>query len=509
MRRPAGPIVRRFRVARLGATTGTTLAVVVTVLALVPAPPLLLDRGASARSTALGPETTLAVMAGAVPPATRASPTSSCFYVNLTQSGLSATTRWSFTIAGTSGSDTGSGRWSICLGAGVYPFEINPVLNFLPSPEQGNLTVSGNTPLRINFTAQLTRPVVFAAAGLPGGVGWAVNVNYTDGGGTVSHNGVGAYANFSLRNGSYTFRVAVPSGFGLYPTVYAFTVNNTNVTVPLRFHVGNLTVAFTESGLPNGTNWSVLFGSGRNSSSTDTIDCYVNGGSVPYLVPSAAGLVPTPSGGTVAVGPLGNAVSIVFALPTFPVVVDSSGLPAGSPWQVELNGSVEATNTTEVQFLEPNGSYALQVFAAPGYRVASYTVPVDVSGGAVLVNLRWNETRFPTEFLESGLASGTSWSVTINGTTLRGGSPGLATSLPNGTYRFEIGTVLGYSASPSGGSLWVFASNASQTVTFVAIPATAPFLSVSPLALYVLAAAGVAAAALGVAVFWNVRHGKR
>lgn len=81
-------------------------------------------------------------------------------------------------------------------------------------------------------------------------------------------------------------------------------------------------------------------------------------------------------------------------------------------------------------------------------------------------------------FAESGLPTGTSWSVGLTGVgTLSGTSPALQTVWANGSYSFTVGTVTGYSAAPSSGSVSVVANGGVTTVSVVFAPTATGTLS--------------------------------
>ena len=76
-------------------------------------------------------------------------------------------------------------------------------------------------------------------------------------------------------------------------------------------------------------------------------------------------------------------------------------------------------------------------------------------------------------FTESGLASGTTWSVTLNGSTQSSTGSTVSFTEPNGTYSYALGTVSGYTSSLSSGSVTVNGTNQGVSVTFTAkAPAT-------------------------------------
>ncbi|HML03696.1 MAG TPA: PQQ-binding-like beta-propeller repeat protein [Candidatus Bathyarchaeia archaeon] len=74
---------------------------------------------------------------------------------------------------------------------------------------------------------------------------------------------------------------------------------------------------------------------------------------------------------------------------------------------------------------------------------------------------------YSVSFSESGLPSGTVWSVTFNGMTSRGSHSIVTFSgVKNGSYSYTVGSVPDYTASSSTGSVTVNGANASVLVTF-------------------------------------------
>jgi YVTN family beta-propeller protein len=79
---------------------------------------------------------------------------------------------------------------------------------------------------------------------------------------------------------------------------------------------------------------------------------------------------------------------------------------------------------------------------------------------------------FPVNFSESGLPSGTSWSVVLGGATESSTGSSLAFNEPNGSYLFTVPTLTGYTASPASGSLQVDGGSVTQTLQFTPQTAT-------------------------------------
>jgi hypothetical protein len=86
-----------------------------------------------------------------------------------------------------------------------------------------------------------------------------------------------------------------------------------------------------------------------------------------------------------------------------------------------------------------------------GYHLVHETGSVTVNGAATGVHLSFVRTTYHFQFVESGLPSGTSWGLTINGhTTLSGTTTTLANFEPNGTYSWVLSYVGGYRALETG-----------------------------------------------------------
>jgi hypothetical protein len=71
-------------------------------------------------------------------------------------------------------------------------------------------------------------------------------------------------------------------------------------------------------------------------------------------------------------------------------------------------------------------------------------------------------------FSPSGLASGTIWNVTCNGETKSSGGD-ITFQLAAGSYSYSVGSVKGYSASPSSGAVTVSSEDRIITVTFTSL----------------------------------------
>ncbi len=110
--------------------------------------------------------------------------------------------------------------------------------------------------------------------------------------------------------------------------------------------------------------------------------------------------------------------------------------------------------------------------SAPGvFQISVEVTDQDGRGASATTTLTVNAI-FPAIFMESGLPPGTAWSATLNGMAHTSTSSTIIFEEGNGTYAFTVGSVAGYTASPSSGTVTVNGGGASVSITFTAVPPT-------------------------------------
>jgi len=283
--------------------------------------------------------------------------------------------------------------------------------------------------------------------------------------------------------------VAVPSiGVGFNPRAIAYDPTSGYLYV-VNTGSGNLTaisangfvstvwspmysVTFTESDLAYGTPWSVtLNGTLRNSANASIAFTELNG-TYNYSV-NSPGWQPSPTTGSVKVsGANPAAVSIQFTQVTYTVTFTESGLPLtpGPEWNVTLNGVTHSSSTSTVTFTEPDGTYNYSV-NSPGWQPSPTTGSVEVSGAnPTALSIQFIEVTYTVAFTESGLPSttGPEWNVTLNGVTHSSSTSMITFEEPNGTYRYSVESISGYTVTPAAGNLTVHGTPVSQALVFSA-----------------------------------------
>ncbi|MFP3219764.1 MAG: hypothetical protein RXR41_01200 [Candidatus Marsarchaeota archaeon] len=275
---------------------------------------------------------------------------------------------------------------------------------------------SSSLSLRANFTGTFAQlyAVTFNEVGLASGTQWAVTVSPSASGtvtsGTSAPSGVTLYSTSSsiilaLPNGQYDFSVVPVDGYSSSPSSGAFTVQNANLSEPIKFSPVSTptqyyTVTFEESGLPSGSSWSVTFnGITRSSSGSSVAFSSTPPGTYPFSITAPSGYSASPSTGSVKVSTTSVTEPISFSQQTYSVTFTESGLPSGSSWSVSLNGITQYSTTDEVVFSEVVGTYSYSISPPPGYYASPSSGSITVEGPGVSQAIEFASTTFSVSLL--------------------------------------------------------------------------------------------------------------
>ncbi|ARM74649.1 hypothetical protein [Acidianus manzaensis] len=123
----------------------------------------------------------------------------------------------------------------------------------------------------------------------------------------------------------------------------------------------NLT--FTESGLPQGTPWSVTLNGTTKSSTSNEITFTVKQGTYNYMVTPPSGYNANPSSGIITL--TSNTTILINFLSTSStlraVTFIETGLPQGTKWNVTINDNTFSTSNNEIKICLSSGSYSYYV----------------------------------------------------------------------------------------------------------------------------------------------------
>ena len=315
--------------------------------------------------------------------------------------------------------------------------------------------------------------VVFKETGLPNGITWYVSV-YNPTTGYVYNSSSTSTITFSLRNGSYTYTVSTSlSGWKPSSSSGSFTVSGSPVNIPtITFSTTDHSVQFKESGLLTGTSWYVILNATEETSTSNNITFYVPNGSYTYAlqtpVPGSPGTryVGSPSSGTVTVS--GSNVSENVSYSTQYYLTTA----------VSPNGT--GTVSTSSGWFSAGSSVTLTAKALSGYTFSSWSgsgtgsytgtnnpLTLTVNGPvSETANFVVKSTIYTLSFTESGLPSGTSWTMTFNGATNSSTNSVMTFSAPNGTYSFGASNLTGYYTVNYSGSILVKGNDVSIPIIY-------------------------------------------
>jgi len=282
------------------------------------------------------------------------------------------------------------------------------------------------------------------------------------------HFGDGGIATGSTANHTYT----VPGIYNASVTVtdLAGAVSTTFLTVtagPSNYYP----LTFTESGLPMGMGWSLMYDGAPFSSMTPNISLDAPNGTEAFSVSAESGYSVEPLSGVVTVAGTSINVTVSFSpqirtshLLTFTM----SGLGPGTPWSVTLNGSVESSTNSSIQFIAPDGNYPYQVGSVAGYEVSPPSGIERITGSNLSQSVAFVQTPGTLIFTESGLPISSSWSVRLNGAGYTSNTPNLVFQEPSGTYLYKVEPLSGFSSVPSSGTIVMNGTAQNVHVTFAA-----------------------------------------
>jgi len=191
-------------------------------------------------------------------------------------------------------------------------------------------------------------------------------------------------------------------------------------------------------------------------------------------------------------------VVITFTQVKYSVTFTESGLPSGN-WYVNLsNGQSFSSTTDTITFTEPNGSYTYSISSSnTEYAPLSPKGSFTVNGSNVNISVSFHLVTYEITFTESGLPSGTSWSITLNNVTETSTNSTITFHEPYGTYSYSISLPSGYRTATSTGSITTTQSSLNIPVP---VSSTAPPQAPTNYLLYIIIAIVVIAAVIGVVV---------
>lgn len=380
--------------------------------------------------------------------------------VTFNESGLPAGENWTVQV-GASNYTSDASSLGFLLGNGSYDYSVPPVPGFRAVVAAGSVRVQGAAPAVINVTFEAVYPVWFNETGLSGGPAWGATID------NVTNQTDGSSLQILEPNGSYAYHMTEPPGYATHLNG-SVQVSGGPETVVVTFHEVTFNVTFVESGLSGGrVVWSVDLSYASNRSTTGSVGFEVPNGSYSWKVPTVPGYLESPSSGYLSVNGSGRRVDVTF-VPLYAILFNETGLPGGSVWSVAIGRTVNSSNATSLGLEEKNGSYEYTVATtATGFYAPHPTGQAKVEGGTLEVSVPFepipaNNTTYELWFSESGLAVGTSWSVTLGGREITSTEGAIGFWVGNGSFAYTV-RADGYTASPASGEAQVYGAASVRT----------------------------------------------
>lgn len=390
--------------------------------------------------TVAGEAKTIAVTFNALAPGT--------FAITFTETGLPSGTNWLVSLNGTKESSTVS-YIDFVERNGTYGYTVGAVPGSIASPSEGSVTVNGGSigiSLAWTSLTSITYNVTFTETGLGLSTEWSVSINSTSH--SATQTGVTG-TNFvfdssivfhSVPDGSYNLSVAAP-GYSATPSSGVVTVDGSNISIYITFTVaGRDLVSFSETGLADGTAWSVtLVGVGTVLSTSPTIAFTdLMQGTYAYTVGTIPGWATPSYSGSVAVKGVAPSVSVPWTPFTYSVTIEQTGISTGTLWTSQVSEVVPPPQTVWSTSMGIN-------------RVAIARGPT-AAGDFVQVNMRWSaNSTGPTALVQ--LPNGTySYVISASGYQTTTPTPFTVSGQPETLPPVSVSL----SSSSVGWSLWVY-----------------------------------------------------
>jgi hypothetical protein len=356
---------------------------------------------------------------------------------------------------------------------GTYGFQVGSVPGYRSEPRNSSFNVTGG-PVQVAIAFYLLHPppptfmIIFVESGLPSGTSWSVTIRgYTN-------TSDAARIGFVESNGTYGFQVGTVAGYRSQPLNSSLNVTGGPVRVPVTFILlhpppQTFLVTFSETGLVNGTEWSVTVRGTMYSSEGSIILTYEYNGSYGFNVTPVVGYHAHPPNDGFVVSGGAVVVPITFqpVRTTFPVGWKETGLWSGMSWEIVIDGTRYSADgswlTTELQ----NGTYVYQVADPPEFVPTPLIGTVNVSGAAQVVQVVFTRVLYAVEVSESGLPSNLVWRVRISNLTVNLASAPADVPVPNGTYSWDIVSPQGYYPSQSHGNVTIETAPINLSVRFL------------------------------------------
>jgi len=373
------------------------------------------------------------------------------YSVTIQENGLPTDTQWNFTIkydGSTVVAETlATSSYTASLQNDTYDLYAGTVSGYNLHIHTSPFTVSGSAITEyVNYTAIPTYTLFLKETGLATGTTWIAYI------GSTQYTSSNAYINVTgLTNGTYSLSIdnVADYSLGSYPS--SFTISGSNYYINVTFthnttlhsakiiaeHIANV----------NSITWSVVFnGTTYSSQNSNTIIIpSLKNGTYSFSVNAISGYVIDKYPTSLTINGA-NLTQYIYFNETFSISIVVSGYLG--QYTYVFNGTAHSISGNAVINGLVNYTYSFSVNAISGYTI-TYNSPIVINGKDVTENITFTAIVVKTgeyivEFIITGLAPHTTWSVTVNGQEYISNTYELNITLVNGTYFPDITTPNNY-----------------------------------------------------------------
>ena len=205
-------------------------------------------------------------------------------------------------------------------------------------------------------------------------------------------------------------------------------------------------VNFRETGLPEGTQWSVSVQGSTEYSNNSSINFLEPNGTYLFIMGADNNYRPLPSNFSVNVQGHNVSLVVVWVPVLYPVTFVETGLPAGTFWNVSLGNETNISSNSTIVFKVTNGTYNYNIPNINDIASSPSNGSISINGEQAKIFVTFTASINFT-FFENGLPAGAKWSVYINGSYHNSTFSLISVTLPNGTYSYVVSLPSGYYAS--------------------------------------------------------------
>lgn len=232
-------------------------------------------------------------------------------------------------------------------------------------------------------------------------------------------------------------------------------------------------LSFNPSGLPAGSIWNIYFDNVSVSLTTSHTNILIPGAIHIMTIKPPADYSSSPA--TINLYPSGMiyrniSYSVVFSqLPSYKVQFHETSLPAGSEWNITLDGFLYSSRSEWINTTLPSGTYTFSVSNLNDFvPVPSQgELTVNNSGVPLVIDVNFSSVQtFTVTLKETGLSSGTVWTAYLGIQNSSSDSDHIIFNVQKGTYTYSVGYIPGYETSVTSGTV-VVSSNLTIDIAFL------------------------------------------